>query len=240
MLPESTVEQHGNASRWIGSLALLGLVVLGLCAWKVASTGHPEDSSLTWPDRRRTTFPGDASTPESSRPRFPVASIAANSSPQTSAEQADLATTAEPGSTEAANASSEQELQQLVLGNWEDDYRGKRRMTLSADGTGTMWVEPPGIGKKLLAPLLEFNLTWHIADKKLHMHTLGGTPANKVRMVLRLYGDHQAQPIVSVTESMMHLLDEDGETEYHWRRATSDVGFEKVSHESFAAPESEE
>ena len=32
----------------------------------------------------------------------------------------------------------------LVVGTWEDEYQGKRKMTLNQDGTGTMVVELSG------------------------------------------------------------------------------------------------
>jgi hypothetical protein len=36
------------------------------------------------------------------------------------------------------------DLRQLVLGTWQDDYQGKRTLTVRPDGTATMLVEFDG------------------------------------------------------------------------------------------------
>lgn len=107
---------------------------------------------------------------------------------------------------------------QMVLGSWEDDYHGKRYLTLREDGTAEMLVEPAGVGKLLVAPQLRFNVEWKVEHGKLHMKTLGGEPEAKVNMVLRIYGNQVAQPIQQLTADRMILLDEDGTTKYEWRR----------------------
>jgi hypothetical protein len=105
-----------------------------------------------------------------------------------------------------------------VVGAWEDDYQGKRHLTVNADGSGTMVVELDGIGKKLFAARLAFDLEWSVADGRIVMKTLGGEPKSKVQMVLKLYGNEADYKILELTDERMLLLDGDGKTRFDWRR----------------------
>ena len=105
-----------------------------------------------------------------------------------------------------------------VLGEWEDDYQGKRHLTVNDDGTGTMVVELDGIGKKLFAARLSFDLEWSVADGRIVMKTLGGEPKSKVQLVLKLYGSEADYKILELTDERMWLMDADGKTKYDWRR----------------------
>jgi|GEM_PF-868863 len=105
-----------------------------------------------------------------------------------------------------------------VVGEWEDDYQGKRHLTVNEDGSGTMVVELEGIGKKLFAARLSFDMEWSVADGRVTMKTLGGEPQSKVQMVLKLYGNEAEYKILELTDERMLLLDADGKTKYDWRR----------------------
>lgn len=127
---------------------------------------------------------------------------------------------AAPDATSAAEGLAAQDARhkQLIIGEWEDDYRGKRYLTIREGGTATMLVEPAGIGKMLVAPQLNFDVEWSLEDGHLSLKTLGGEPKAKVDMVLRIYGNQVRQPIQELTAENLTLLDEDGTTFYHWRR----------------------
>ena len=138
--------------------------------------------------------------------------------------QADHATSAaesevvlRPTSTEPA-AGSDEAYRQLILGEWEDEYYGKRHLTVKSDGTGTMTVEPSGIGKALFAAKLVFQIEWTIQDGVVSLKTLGGEPKAKANLVLKMYGDKAVYPVIELTESRLHLQDSDGKTRYDWRR----------------------
>lgn len=105
-----------------------------------------------------------------------------------------------------------------IVGEWEDDYQGKRHLTVNEDGTGTMVVELDGIGKRLFAARLAFDLDWSVADGRIVMKTLGGEPKSKVQMVLKLYGSEADYKILELTDERMLLMDADGKTKYDWRR----------------------
>jgi hypothetical protein len=105
-----------------------------------------------------------------------------------------------------------------LTGEWEDDYQGKRHLTVASDGTGTMVVDLDGIGKKLFAARMSFDMDWSVADGHVTMKTLGGEPKSKVQLVLKLYGNEARYKILELTPERMLLLDPDGKTKYDWRR----------------------
>lgn len=113
------------------------------------------------------------------------------------------------------------EQKRLLLGVWEDDYKGKRVLTIRDDGTATMVVEPSGLGALLFAAKLTFEEAWTLDDDHLTMKVTGGEPSTRVNLILKTMGDSTTQRILELTESRLRLLDEDGETEYDWRRVES-------------------
>lgn len=117
---------------------------------------------------------------------------------------------------------AEHKARQQVIGTWQDEYQGKRTMTLNADGTGTMLVELKGAAALLYAAKLRFDMTWSLQDKKLIKKTIGGEPASKVNLIINTLGDTAEDTIVEVTEDRLLLLDKDGKTQYDWRRAKTE------------------
>ena len=106
----------------------------------------------------------------------------------------------------------------LVVGTWQDEYQGKRTMTLKEDGTGTMIVELSGWRAALSAPRLKFNMKWSLKDGHLKKQTISGEPETQVKMILATMGDHVDEPILELTEDRLLLLDKDGKTKYDWKR----------------------
>ncbi len=106
----------------------------------------------------------------------------------------------------------------LVVGTWQDEYEGKRTMTLKEDGTGTMIVELSGWRAALSAPRLKFNMRWSLKDGHLKKQTISGEPETQVKMILSTMGDHVDEPILELTEDRLLLLDKDGKTKYDWKR----------------------
>jgi hypothetical protein len=87
-----------------------------------------------------------------------------------------------------------------------------------------MIVELEGVQAALVAPRLRFDMTWSIEDGRLRMRTVGGEPAGKVNMILKVWGDRANQPILELTHGRLLLLDADGKTRYDWRRVEPDPG----------------
>lgn len=115
------------------------------------------------------------------------------------------------------NARDEQ-FRRLVVGTWQDEYQGRRTMTLKDDGTGTMVVELDGLKGKLFAPRLEFEMVWSVAEGRLKKRTLKGEPATTVQLILKAMGDRVDERILELTPDRLLLLDKDGKTKYDWRR----------------------
>jgi hypothetical protein len=122
------------------------------------------------------------------------------------------------GEDEAAPDPRDAEYQRLILGTWQDDYQGKRTMTMREDGTGLMVVELSGLKAKLYASRLEFDMEWSIAEGRLKKETVGGRPSGKVKLILKMMGNRVNEPILELTEKRLLLLDADGKTKYDWRR----------------------
>jgi hypothetical protein len=106
----------------------------------------------------------------------------------------------------------------MILGTWEDEYQGKRTMTLNKDGTGTMVVELSGWRASLSASRLKFNMKWSVKDGHLKKQTMSGEPEAQVKMILNMMGDHVDEPILELTKDRLILLDKDGKTKYDWKR----------------------
>lgn len=114
--------------------------------------------------------------------------------------------------------SKDEQFRKLVVGAWQDEYQGKRTLTLREDGTGTMIVELSGLKATLVGPRLTFNMEWSVTDGRLKKHSLSGEPATQVGMILKTMGDTVNEPILELTEDRLLLLDGDGKTKYDWRR----------------------
>ena len=112
----------------------------------------------------------------------------------------------------------DQQSRRLVVGTWQDEYQGKRTMTLQEDGTGKMVVELDGLKAKLFAPRLEFEMVWAVEKGRLKKRTLQGEPAVTVQLILKTMGDRVDEPILELTQDRLLLLDKDGKTTYDWRR----------------------
>ena len=112
----------------------------------------------------------------------------------------------------------DQQSRRLIVGTWQDEYQGKRTMTLKEDGTGKMVVELDGMKAKLFAQRLEFDMVWSVEKGRLKKRTLQGEPAVTVQLILKTMGDRVDEPILELTQERLLLLDKDGKTKYDWRR----------------------
>ena len=118
----------------------------------------------------------------------------------------------------AALPSSDAQTSMLILGTWQDDYQGRRTLTVRPDGTATMLVEFDGWKARMFTPRLRIETTWMIEEGRFNRQTVGGEPADKVEFVKKRVGDRASDKIVKVTADRMVLIDQDGETRYNWRR----------------------
>ena len=119
---------------------------------------------------------------------------------------------------QSQSTTSDTSQRNLVLGTWQDEYQGKRTMTLNEDGTGTMVVELSGWRAAMSASRLTFNMKWSVENGHLKKQTISGEPEAQVKMILSMMGDHVDEPILELTEDRLLLLDKDGKTKYDWKR----------------------
>ena len=150
-------------------------------------------------------------------------------------ERFELTETSRPGETPVATASApasetepitspDEQHRAKVVGTWEDDYQGKRTLTVRADGTATMVVELAGVAAALYAKRMTFEEEWEIEDGVLIMKMLGGEPEKRVNLIMSTMGDSSSQEILELTAERMLLRDlkGDGTKEYDWRRVRDD------------------
>lgn len=147
-----------------------------------------------------------------------TAAVSASEAPVARSTEAPRSVTNPSGQSAPQPLSQDEQRRLSALGDWEDDYRGKRHLSLRDDGTATMVVEPDKLGQAVFAAKLQFDIEWSIEDGRLKMHTLGGEPAGKVNLILKLYGNRTHQKILELTNDQLIVLDEDGKTKYTWRR----------------------
>lgn len=116
------------------------------------------------------------------------------------------------------------EMQQQVVGEWTGFYQGPRLLTVRQDGTATMTAEPEGVAAFLLAPRLIFEVQWTIQGEQLEFETISGVPADKVAVVVKMYGRKRSHRILSLQSDRLELMDEDGTTKYIWTRLSTRPG----------------
>ena len=125
---------------------------------------------------------------------------------------------ADPTQSQNKDAAKEAVAKELE-GDWAGYFQGQREMTVEADGTGTMVSYPEGLAATFLAAKLSFNFRWTLNGDQLEFETLGGEPADKVKIVVQMYGRRRSHRILKRQKEEMILLDEDGVTQYVWKRA---------------------
>jgi hypothetical protein len=111
----------------------------------------------------------------------------------------------------------------LIVGTWQDHYRGTRTMTVRADGTATMVVELTGVKAALYASRLRFDMKWSLANGRLKKQTIGGDPPGRVKLILKMMGDRVDEPVLELTQERLLLLDGDGKQKYDWKRIGNPV-----------------
>ncbi len=111
----------------------------------------------------------------------------------------------------------DEQYRELVVGTWQDDFKGQRTLTVRADGTATMVVEPDGLNA-LFAAQLTFEEEWSIEGGQFKQKATGGEPETRVSLILKTMGTESNQKILELTTDRLLLLDADGKTQYDWRR----------------------
>jgi hypothetical protein len=209
----------GNARRLartvvsiVAALAVVG--ILGFCASdQFAPDETPQKAIIS--DSARIEAPNVS-------PAVAITPAAANAeiagSVEHASHEADERLVSELSTTECPAPVDDDRCRRQVVGVWEDDYQGRRRLTVRDDGTARMVVEPSGIAGKVFASKLTFEIEWTLADGRIVMTTVGGEPRKSTNLVINLYGTRAEYRLLHLDDDQLLLLDADGKTRYDWRR----------------------
>lgn len=111
-------------------------------------------------------------------------------------------------------------LSKLIVGNWQQEFYGKRTLTVKADGTAAMTILPSGVFALGFGSKIDLTMFWSVKDGHLDYGVNGGTPDDKVKLAAKTWGDHWVEKIVTLDENKLDLLSEDGSSHSVWERAT--------------------
>lgn len=152
-----------------------------------------------------------------------VVSQPANPDKESSSES--LVEIVEPDETPAEPVDSETaRLSELIVGNWQQEFYGKRTLTVKADGTATMTILPSGVFALGFGPKIDLTMFWSVKDGHLDYGVSGGVPEDKVKLAAKTWGDHWVEQIVTLDENKLDLLSEDGSSHSIWERVPREEG----------------
>ncbi len=126
------------------------------------------------------------------------------------------------GSIEASSESADDQMRREILGSWQQQRFGSRLLTVQPDGKATMVIRPDSVWAFAYGEQIDLDMYWSIEDGRIDYGYNGGTPADKVELASKTWGDHWIEEIVELTDSRLVLLAEDGQTRSEWERASTD------------------
>lgn len=109
-------------------------------------------------------------------------------------------------------------LSKLIVGSWQQEFYGKRTLTVNVDGTATMTILPSGVFAFGFGPKIDLTMFWSVKDGHLDYGVNGGTPADKVKLAASTWGDHWVEKIITLDENKLDLLSVDGSSHSIWER----------------------
>jgi hypothetical protein len=140
-----------------------------------------------------------------------VAGVPVDESPDNLSPLPPAGTDEPPAAVEAPPAPS-------LLGEWEDDFYGKRRLTFRPDGTAEMVLELDAVGRLIYGPQLKFFIEWQQVDDTLTLKMTGGEPRESTATLSKLFGESSEQRIESLTADELRLRSLDSRKLYIHRR----------------------
>ncbi|MHC4879881.1 MAG: hypothetical protein ACYTGL_25805 [Planctomycetota bacterium] len=126
------------------------------------------------------------------------------------------------GSVEQPTESEDDRMRREILGSWQQQRFGSRLLTVQPDGKATMVIRPDSVWAFAYGERIDLEMFWSIEDGRIDYGYNGGTPADKVELASKTWGDHWIEEIVELTDSRLVLLAEDGQTRSEWERASTD------------------
>lgn len=114
--------------------------------------------------------------------------------------------------------SKDPETERLFVGVWRQERHGERTLTMKSDGTATMTIIPGGFYSLAFGKRIDLTMFWSMKDGHLDYGINGGTPPEKVKMAIKLYGDHWVEKIVELDETKLNLFSARSKTHSIWER----------------------
>lgn len=119
---------------------------------------------------------------------------------------------------------NDKRLRQLIVGSWEQELYGLRKLTVRRNGTATMTVKPDGVWQYLFGERLQLDFKWSIEGRALSFKATGGQPKGKIELVMKMYGSDRCQQILDLTADRLLLEPDEGDSEHDWKRLSSEDG----------------
>ena len=104
-----------------------------------------------------------------------------------------------------------------VIGTWIQEEYGKKTLTIMPDGKGLMLMEPSALFAVAFGSRVEATLYWSIKDGYIDYGINGGTPADKIEMAKRSFGDFWHEKIVQLDDDTLVLIEIDDDRSV-WKR----------------------
>jgi len=108
-----------------------------------------------------------------------------------------------------------------LVGTWEDEFYGKRRLTFRDDGTADMVLELDPISRLVYGPRLTFYISWEQSGQTLTLRMTGGEPPEATAALAKLFGEASEQRIEALSADELRLRSLDSDKLYIHRRLTT-------------------
>lgn len=107
--------------------------------------------------------------------------------------------------------------EERLLGTWEQDKFGRRRLTILPEGKAKMLIEPSGAWSLAFGPKLEAEMFWSIERGRIIYGMTSGTPAAKYEIAVKAWGDRWNESLTELTDTRLVVTADDG-TVSVWQR----------------------
>ena len=105
----------------------------------------------------------------------------------------------------------------LLSGTWTREAYGTRTLTISADGTASLTIEPSAFYAVVFGARIDATIQWELQDGFLDYRITSAVPEEKFELARKTWGDHWHEKIKTLNETTLTLLGEDDQ-EYVWTR----------------------
>lgn len=110
-----------------------------------------------------------------------------------------------------------------LLGRWQDQFYGKRILTLKDDGTARMELELDFAGRLLYGKRLEFDLKWSVDGARVVIDILDGKPAKQAKSLMNTWGCRYEYLLDCVENHQVEMRAWDGSSNHVLRRLADDT-----------------